>query len=395
LSRRPIARSPDLSRLLADGYHVAVRHAHLVVSNIPYVDANREVHRGTLVMPLTLANDVTVNPVDHTTHFIGAHPCNQNGVKLTAIVNGSGTFELAPGLVAQHYFSAKPPKEKYDDYYEKVATYGAILSGPASVLEPGAVPNPGGFVPSSDDADSVFHYLDTASPRAEITAITAKLERRKVVIVGLGGTGGYVLDQVAKTPVEEIHLYDGDVFHQHNAFRAPGAASGDELDAQPFKVHYFAGIYSKMRRGIEAHAEYLDASNIDALRDADFVFVCIDDGDAKALIVERLEQFGLPFIDVGMGIYAQDGKLGGVVRVTTSTPTKREHIRERGLISFANTQGEDDYNRNIQVADLNALNAIMAVLRWKKLWGFYVDFERERHSTYTVDTNELTNEDSE
>ncbi len=366
-----------------------------MVSNIPYVAEDRTVHRGTLVMPLTLANDRTVNPVDHTTYFIGGHPCDQHGAKLTAIVNNSTTVELAPGLVAQHYFSAKPPKGHYDDYYEKVATYGAILCGPAAMLESGAAPNPGGFLPSSEEEDSVFHYLDTASPRAEITAITAKLERRKVIIVGLGGTGGYVLDQVAKTPVEGIHLYDGDLFHQHNAFRAPGAASGDDLDGQPFKVHYFAGIYGKMRRGIEAHPEYLTAENIDSVRDADFVFLCIDDGAAKALIVERLEQFGVSFIDVGMGIYAQDGKLGGVVRVTTSTPTKREHIRDRGLISFANPEGDDDYNRNIQVADLNALNAVLAVIRWKKLWGFYVDLERERHSTYTVDTNELTNDDSE
>lgn len=395
MSRRPIARSADLSRLLADGYHVAVRHAHLVVSDIPYVNENREVRRGTLVMALTLANDTTVNPVEHTAHFIGDYPCDQHGTKLGAIVNNSGKFELAPGLIAQHYFSAKPPKEKYDDYYEKVVTYGAILSGPASMLEPGAVPNPGGFVPSSDEGDSVFHYLDTASPRAEITMITAKLERRKVVIIGLGGTGGYVLDQVAKTPVEEIHLYDGDLFHQHNAFRAPGAASGEQLDAQPFKVDYFAGIYAKMRRGITPHPQYVDAGNIEEVRDAEFVFLCIDDGEAKAMIVERLEQFGIAFIDVGMGIYARDGRLGGVVRTTTSTPTKRNHIRERGLISFAKPEGDDDYNRNIQVADLNALNAMLAVITWKKLWGFYVDLERERHSTYTVDTNEMTNDECE
>ena len=115
MSRRPIARSADLSRLLADGYHVAVRHGHLVVSDVPYVNQNREVLRGTLVMPLTLANDVTVNPVDHTTHFIGEYPCDQLGAQLGAIVNSSGTFELAPGLVAQHSFSAKPPKEKHAD----------------------------------------------------------------------------------------------------------------------------------------------------------------------------------------------------------------------------------------------------------------------------------------
>ena len=51
---------------------------------------------------------------------------------------------------------------------------------------------------------------------------------KKVVIVGLGGTGGYLLDLLAKTPIEEIHLYDDDIFGTHNAFRAPGAASLDD-----------------------------------------------------------------------------------------------------------------------------------------------------------------------
>ena len=49
--------------------------------------------------------------------------------------------------------------------------------------------------------------------------------------------------------------------------------------------------------------------------------------------------------------------------------------------------------RNIQVADLNALNACLAVIRWKKLFGFYRDLEREHHTLYTVDGNHLLNED--
>jgi tRNA A37 threonylcarbamoyladenosine dehydratase len=46
----------------------------------------------------------------------------------------------------------------------------------------------------------------------------------------MGGTGSYILDLVAKTAVMEIHLFDGDDFNQHNAFRAPGAASLEDLE---------------------------------------------------------------------------------------------------------------------------------------------------------------------
>lgn len=396
MSHRPIAHSPDLARLLAEGYAIAIRSGYLVVRDIPYVNAERQVCRGSLIMPLALANNVTAPPADHTTYFEGEYPCDAEGQPITAIKNNSNAVTLAPGLNAQHYFSAKPqPKGNYDDFHHKVTSYAAILSGPAQRLDSSVRPNAGRFVASSDEDDSVFHYLDTASPRVEISAITAKLERRKVVIIGLGGTGGYILDQVAKTPVAEIHLYDGDIFEQHNAFRAPGAASGAELEKSLAKVEYFKAKYEVMRKGIVAHQRYVNETNIAEILDADFVFICIDDGKAKAVILRALEEAERSFIDAGMGIYRHETSLGGIVRTTTSSPEMRDHIWSRKRISFAKQDDDNIYERNIQVAELNALNAIMAVIKWKKLWGFYVDLGGEHHSSYTIDTNALLNEDSE
>ena len=77
------------------------------------------------------------------------------------------------------------------------------------------------------------------------------------------------------------------------------------------------------------------------------------------------------------------------MRVTASTPEKRDHIQNR--ISFAGDGEEDIYESNIQVADLNALNAVMAVIKWKKILNFYRDDEEEHHSTYTIDGNMLLN----
>lgn len=395
MSRRPIARSPDLGRLLAEGFRLSIYAGHLVVTDIPYVKADRSVGLGTLIAPLALRDDVAIQPADHTIFFAGEYPCDQNGRPIEAIRNSSQLVIIKEGLVAQHRFSAKPPKGNYDDFHEKFTTYAAILSGPARQIDPSASPHPGGFVAADADDDSVFKYLDTASPRAEITAVSAKLEKRKVHIIGLGGTGGYIFDFVAKTPVEEIHLWDGDRFEQHNAFRAPGAASGEELAAAPFKVDYFSAIYSKMRNGIHAHREYVSAANIDQLRDADFVFVSIDNGPARDFILGRLEAFGVAYIDVGMGLVLQDGAVTGMLRATTSTPVKRDHARGKGRISFAKVDEDNEYERNIQVADLNALNALLAVIKWKKLCGFYVDLEREYHCVYTIDGNDITNEDAD
>jgi hypothetical protein len=236
----------------------------------------------------------------------------------------------------------------------------------------------------------VFNYIDTASSRAAIDIVTQKLKLEKIAIIGLGGTGSYVLDLVAKTPVKEIHLFDGDTFLQHNAFRSPGAPSIDELKTKPRKVTYLKNLYSKMRQGIVIHETTVNEENVEQLRGMNFIFLCIE--GTKKLIIEKLEEFAIPFIDVGMGVYMVDNSLAGIIRITSSTPTKHDHLRNR--ISFSDSDdGNNEYAQNIQIADLNALNAALAVIKWKKLFGFYVDLDHEHHSTYTIDGNTLANED--
>ena len=154
-------------------------------------------------------------------------------------------------------------------------------------------------------------------------------------IVGLGGTGSYVLDQVAKTPAREIHLFDGDVFLPHNAFRAPAAPSRDDLKAKPNKVTYLHGIYSRMHRHIVPHAYPIDQNTVGELVGMHFVFLCVDKGAIKELIVGYLEQQRIPFIDVGMGVYAKNDSLYGVLRVATGTPTSYAVLRQHALLPSA------------------------------------------------------------
>jgi hypothetical protein len=392
MSNKLIDRSADLKRLRDTGYSVHVRAGYLLVNDVPYVDSRKNVRRGTLVSQLDLAGDVTARPQSHVAYFIGDHPCQADGTEIAQIKSGSGKQTLADGVEIDHTFSAKPrPSGQYDDYHATVTTYVAILSGPAQSIDPTITAQTFAPCPVENEGDSPFHYLDTSSSRAEIVVITKKLALAKIAIIGLGGTGSYVLDLVAKTPVREIHLFDGDDFLQHNAFRSPGAPSIDDLTAKPKKSGYFTNLYSKMHRGIIDRGTYITAENVDQLRDMSFVFLCLESGSMKKVIIANLEEFGIPFIDVGLGVEPTDNMLGGILRITTSTPAQRDHVRRR--VSFSERDGDDDYNRNIQIADLNALNAAFAVNKWKKLFGFYRDLKCEHHSTYTIDGNLLINDD--
>jgi hypothetical protein len=386
MSQKPVDRNPDLRRLRDEGYNVQVRDGYLVVSDIPYVDSQRSVRRGVLVSELTMLADQTQRPSTHVIRFAGSYPCTNTGAPIEAMRNQSRREQLGPGLFVDHAFSSKPKVGYYADYYEKVRTYADIMVGFAQAIDPGASPL---FVRPSvgTDDETPFRYIDTASSRAGISMLTSKLQTSKVAIVGLGGTGSYVLDLIAKTPIDEIHLFDGDKFFQHNAFRAPGAASAEELENAAFKVDYFSSIYSRMHRGIIAHPTFVDRADLELLQSMEFVFICMDSGPAKLMLIEALHDAGRTFIDVGMGIELADVVLTGIARVTTSAPGHRDHVKD--CVSFADNAADNLYARNIQIAEMNALNAALAVIQWKKLRGFYFDPTPSFNTTYVISTNKL------
>jgi molybdopterin/thiamine biosynthesis adenylyltransferase len=393
MSRRPIDRSPELKKLRDEGFDIEVADGYLLMHDVPYVNEKREVKRGILMAALNLTNDIAQPPSDHQSKWAGDCPCNEDG----SIMQGLGPT-LSPMVIAKHQvkwnFSCKPkPADKYDDFHHKMSQYAIKISGPAIAIEPAMTART--FKPRQPDPDdSVFLYEDTASSRAEIAAMNDKLKPLRIGIVGLGGTGSYVLDFVAKTPVKEIHLFDGDTFDQHNAFRAPGAASGEELEQRLKKVDFHARTYGKLRRGIVAHPNPMVPDTLQALEGLDFVFLCME-GTGKKPIVEKLEALGVPFVDVGLGITMNGDRLRGQIRTTTSTPNKRNHVYEKNRIAFRTAEEVNEYDKNIQVAELNGLNAAIAVIKWKKLFGFYVDDGNEHFSVFVIAGNETINEDIE
>jgi len=332
MSRQLVSRNPDLRQLEEEGYALSIREepAHLLVK-VPYVNAQREVALGTFVSELSLAGEATTTP-NHVVYFVGQTegelPCGQHGLPLYELINQTGRLDLGGGLIASCSFSHKPDPT-YSNYHEKMSTYCDMVVAYAQAIDPSATAKL--FLPiATEEHESVCRYADSATSRAGIGAAADRLRRvAKVVIVGLGGTGSYILDLVAKTPVGEIHLYDADLFDTHNAFRSPGAATVEELNERPRKVDYYQSKYAAMHRHVIAHPFHVDETNVEELRGADFVFISIEGNSSKKYVLERLQEFGVAFIDVGMGIYQTGDSLGGIVRTTTSVPGHTGHVWEQ------------------------------------------------------------------
>jgi hypothetical protein len=145
-----------------------------------------------------------------------------------------------------------------------------------------------------------------------------------------------------------------------------------------------------MRKAIVPHPEGITADNAAELAQMSFVFLALDAPKAKRWAIDVLTGANVPFVECGMGLYTIDQKLAGAVRLTTVTPARQDAVRR---IPFTDGAENNEYAHNIQIADLNALNAALAVIRWKKLCGFYNDLEHEHDSTYTVDGNHVANEE--
>ncbi len=396
MSHRLLARSPDLLALRNDGFHLEIRNGYLLVKDIPHVTASREVREdGILFFKLDTqvvdGHEVTRKPDSHVAYWMGDHhPCHASGDKLRDFENPSDLQEFGGGLTANFTFSACAA---YRDYEHKTHAYLGWIVGEAQKIRSGVTAQNHPVYATDEEDDDVFHYIDTASSRVHIGADNEKLEQQRIAIIGVGGTGSYVLDLVAKTRVAELRIFDGDRFDTHNAFRSPGAWSLAELEQKKSKIDNLFDIYSKLRRkGLVKCDAPLTGENLHLLEGINFAFLCLDSGKAKRAIVDWLVAHGIAFIDVGLGITRGPRGLQGIVRVVTSTAEKRDHIERR--IGFGtDDEAENEYATNIQIAELNALNAAMAVIRWKRLIGFYRDAGHEFTTMYQIATGELCNEE--
>lgn len=391
MSLKPIVLDPDIQSLQEEGLSVEILEGYLLVHQVPYVKADKSVARGTIITDLAGNIGALGKPANHQIWFVGDLPCYSSGKPLRSLNCTEGPRELWPGFGVNHRFSSKPfGQDEFPlTHSAKIRHYISLIFPEAKVLEPDATPYL--FEPLvSVDANQVFNYWDTASSRVGILAATKKLQNHRIAIVGLGGTGSYALDLIAKTPISEIHLFDGDLFEQHSAFRAPGAASIQDIESKVLKVEYFAAIYNRMRKGIHVHPIYLQDENLSQLDGFDFVFICVDKGGVRKMLGEYLIARGIPFVDTGMelSLLADSNSILGTCRATLCTPQKHDHFSRCAPVGAK--PGDDLYRSNVQVADMNMLNAVLAVQLWKKHCTFYLDHWQPHNHTYSIDSASLT-----
>ncbi len=216
-----------------------------------------------------------------------------------------------------------------------------------------------------------------------------RVSREKVAIIGVGGTGSHILDFISRMPVREIHLFDGDTISEENTRRTPGsvdltAIGGGTLN----KAEFHAMRHANLHPNIQGFGQDIDDTNVDRLERYTTVFLSIDKVKIKRRILEVCMKNEIVLVNVGMGVLkVLDDQLTGCVGVTMCLPDAHDHVRQ----CFGRDE-EVQLEENNQTIELNALNAALAVIRWKKLLGVYSDSSRMLDTHYSISHNALYNE---
>lgn len=378
-----VSHNDDIKRLVDKGYAVAFDSNYMVIRDIPYLDAKLQLQVAAIVAKLEFKDNNHVVQDDHQVFFSGSSPYNLNGTPIQNLGDRPAQLTLSPAscdVVVQRRFSNKPRSTgRFADFYEKIDSYVNIISGPAIEIH--------GFSPytfrvvSDSPSDSVFKFNDTLTSRAEITDLSARLKDDIVAIIGLGGTGSYLLDFLSKTAVKEIRAYDADRFHVHNAFRSPGRLEEEELGKS--KAEVYNTRYENFRHRLTVITKFIDSACTDDLNGVTFAFVCVDKGSSRSEIFNLLLSLEIPFIDVGMGLNRKHDSLNGMMRTTYYSVKNGPNMRKMGLAELVDNPN-DEYRTNVQIGELNALNACMAVIRFKQIRRFYYDNASIYHHTFNL-----------
>jgi hypothetical protein len=388
-----ISRNDDLRRLVDKGYAVAFDTNHLVIRDIPYLTREGVLQWGSMVAKVEFVDEQRVRQTDHQVFFAGSVPHALDGSPIPNLGGGPAQVQLSASsadVVVERSFSNKPRKTgQFADFFEKIESYVAIVSGPA--MERHGVTALTRRVVEGSGGESVFKYPDTLTSRADLGDLNSRFANDVIAVIGLGGTGAYVLDFLVKTPVHAIRAFDADHYCVHNAFRSPGRLSA-ETELGYSKAEVYRARYEGFRHHLTVKPIFLDESCASELDGVTFAFVCVDKGTARATIFDLLLAKQIPFIDVGMGLKRRDGALAGMLRTTYYSKEHGSRLHQMGLAELSDAPAEL-YRSNVQIAELNALNACLAVMRFKQLRGFYLTELPNTHLLFGIGDLRIAGDD--
>lgn len=124
-----------------------------------------------------------------------------------------------------------------------------------------------------------------------------------VGIVGLGGGGSHIVQQLAHIGLLHYILYDADIVKDHNLNRLVGASRVDAVEKRP-KIEVARRVILGLQpdASIKAYQERWQ-EHPESLRGCDLIFGCVDGLAERRELEASARRYLIPYIDIGVDIH--------------------------------------------------------------------------------------------
>ena len=132
----------------------------------------------------------------------------------------------------------------------------------------------------------------------------AKLRATKCAIVGVGGLGTHLVQQLSLLGVGGLHLIDSEELDEPDRNRYVGARHDDPVPGSR-KVDLGERLVKETDPTIEivkVHDSFITEAGFAAIRGADYIFGCLDCEGARLILTELCAAYARPYFDLATEI---------------------------------------------------------------------------------------------
>ena len=145
------------------------------------------------------------------------------------------------------------------------------------------------------------------------------IRKTHVTVVGVGGVGSHVVQQLAFLGVGHMSLVDPDELEETNRNRLIGSCEGDPIPGTKkvdIAERSVLSVDSTIRITKIAD-DLLSAEAFSEIRESDFVFGCVDNDGPRLILTELCLAYSKPYLDLATDIVQLDGlDYGGRLCIT-------------------------------------------------------------------------------
>lgn len=134
------------------------------------------------------------------------------------------------------------------------------------------------------------------------------LQNARVAVVGLGGVGSMVVQDLARLGVGELLLIDSDKLDETNLSRMV-TATAEDVKSSPTKTELAVRYATAVNKNVKCEALQDDVAYediADKLADCDYIFLCADTMRARLVVNAVVNQHFVPAVQIGSKILGDE-----------------------------------------------------------------------------------------